>query len=340
MIIPLLQPQLQQLLSRSSGGTQNLGVAVPRCNFVAVPANFSVLARLIPVPRPIPSPVSSGFTTTTAVPLYWCRYGTPGAPKLVVLHGGPGASHEYLLPQMLELAKTHELIFYDQRGGGRSKTEDRAPITWRTHVEDLHSVVAELGAEPPAIVGYSWGGLLALLATIDRAERGAALPPLLVLIDPAPLTRQFRERFEAEFARRQNGTEIRAMRAELAASGLRERDADAYRQRAFELSVAGYFADARAAHDLTPFRVTGRVQESVWASLADFDVVSRLDGIRLPSLFLHGRQDPIPLESSEAGARALGAPLIVIEQCGHVPYVEQPAALFSATASFLAGAQR
>jgi proline iminopeptidase len=193
-----------------------------------------------------------------------------------------------------------------------------------------------LGLEPPAIVGYSWGGLLALLATIDRARRSVALPSLLVLIDPAPLTRQYRERFEAEFARRQNGGAIRAMREELAGSGLRERDPDAYRQRAFELSVAGYFADPRRARDLTPFRVTGRVQQSVWESLADFDVVAQLRGIHLPALFLHGRQDPIPFESSEEGARALGAPLVMLEDCGHVPYVEQPAALFAEIEAFLA----
>ena len=252
-----------------------------------------------------------------------------------MLHGGPGASHDYLLPQMLHLAESRELIFYDQRGGGRSKTDDRAPITWRTQVDDLEAVVAELGLEPPAIVGYSWGGLLALLATIERAARGATLPSLLVLIDPAPLTRQYREQFEAEFARRQDGEEIRRMREELAASGLRERDPDGYRQRAFELSVAGYFADPRRARDLTPFRVTGRVQQSVWESLGDFDVVAQLEGIRLPSLFLHGRQDPIPFESSEEGARALGAPLVMLEDCGHVPYVEQPVALFAAIDAFL-----
>jgi proline iminopeptidase len=131
---------------------------------------------------------------------------------------------------MLDLATTHELVFYDQRGGGRSKTDARDPITWRTQVEDMEAVVAELGLEPTAIVGYSWGGLLALLATIERARRGAALPSFLVLIDPAALTRQYRERFEAEFARRQSGPEITAMREELAASGLRERDPEGYRQ--------------------------------------------------------------------------------------------------------------
>lgn len=127
------------------------------------------------------------------------------------------------------------------------------------------------------------------------------------------------------------------MRAELAQSGLRERDPDAYRQRAFELSVAGYFADPDEARDLTPFRVVGRVQQSVWESLGDFDLVAALREVAVPALFVHGREDPIPLASSEEGARAMGAPLVVLERCGHVPYVEQPAALFAALEEFLAG---
>ena len=79
---------------------------------------------------PIPPPREAGFTTTTDVPLYWLRYGKPGATPLLVLHGGPGAHHDYLLPQFLDLADEYELVFYDQRGGGRSKTDDRTPIGW------------------------------------------------------------------------------------------------------------------------------------------------------------------------------------------------------------------
>ena len=55
-----------------------------------------------------------------------------------------------------------------------------------------------------------------------------------------------------------------------------------------------------------------------------------------PTLITHGRQDPIPLASSEAAARAMDAELVVIEDCGHVPYVEQPEALFRAIERFLA----
>ena len=288
---------------------------------------------------PIPAPTRDGFTETTPIPLYWAEYGRRGDPQIFLLHGGPGAHHEYLLPQMLRVGEGRELITYDQRGGGRSKTDDREPITWRTHVADLASVIAELGdGTPPTIIGYSWGALLAMLYAIEAAHgRVMPAPARLVLIDPAPVTRRYRDEFEAEFSRRMKSADVAQLREELASSGLRERDPDAYRQRAFELSVAGYFADPRAAHDLTPFRVTGRVQQSTWESLANFDLLApgMLDSVHVPTLVIHGRQDPIPLESSEAAARALGATFRVLDSSGHVPYVEQPEPLFSAIAEFL-----
>src|ERR1700730_16777359 len=109
---------------------------------------------------------------------------------------------------------------------------------------------------------------------------------------------------------RQSAAAVTRLRDELQRSGLRERDPEAYRQRAFELSVAGYFADPRRAHDLTPFRITGRVQQSIWASLGDFDLLPALSTLDLASFVVHGRQDPIPLASSEAAARALGTDCI------------------------------
>ncbi len=294
---------------------------------------------------PIPPPQSEGLTTTTTHPLYWCRYSPPSPrSRMLVLHGGPGAHHDYLLPQMLELAyahehahtRTHECLFYDQRGGGRSKTDDRTPITWQMHVEDLTRVIAELEPGPLTLVGYSWGGMLTLLYLIEAlAGRAGPLPVRLVLIDPAPVSRAWRTEFEAEFSRRQSSAEVAALREALGASGLRESDPDSYRQRIFELSVAGYFADPARAQDLTPFRVTARVQQSVWESLGDFDLIPLLAGARIPSLVVHGRQDPIPLASSAAVANSLGAESLWLEDCGHVPYVEQADALFARIRQFL-----
>ncbi len=288
------------------------------------------------MPKAIPQPREEGFTTTTASPLYWARYGRAGARSLLVLHGGPGADHRYLLPQMLHLGENYELVFYDQRGGGLSKSDARIPVTWQTHAQDLGTVVEELALKPPSIVGYSWGAMLALLYTIEQKNNpGDRAPYRMALISPAPLTRGYRRQFEAEFARRQQSPEILGMRDELAASGLRERDPEAYRQRAFELGVAGYFSDPRKATDLTPFRVVGRVQQSVWESLGDFDLIRELKGIKVPSIIIHGRDDPIPLASSVEAARALGTKLEVLDECGHVPYVEQSERLFAALDPFL-----
>lgn len=292
-------------------------------------------------PKPIPSPRESGLTRFTEEPLYWAAYGPSGVHRTLVLHGGPGAQHDYLLPQLLELSRlggARELLFYDQRGGGRSRTASPEPITWQTHVRDVADVIGEFDLAAPTIVGYSWGGLLALLYAA-QAARDATLPSpgRLVLIDPAAIGRQYRDAFEQEFAARQNSPAVQAMRAQLMQSGWRERDPDAFRQRSFELSVAGYFADPESAHDLTPFRVMSRVQQSVWDSLGDYDLAAdgSLAAIRIPTLIVHGRQDPIPLASSERCAQLLGARLVVLENCGHVPYVEQPAALFAAIDAFL-----
>lgn len=58
-------------------------------------------------------------------------------PLVVVLHGGPGAHHDYLLPQYDRLAPGRELFYYDQRGGGRSPIARETPVGWPEHVADL-----------------------------------------------------------------------------------------------------------------------------------------------------------------------------------------------------------
>jgi proline iminopeptidase len=283
--------------------------------------------------------MTHGFTTRTPVPLYFREDGH-GDP-LLLLHGGPGAHHDYLYPQMLALAAQHRLITYDQRGGGQSKTDDPTPITWRTQVEDLAAVIGEFGLVPPMVtgptlVGYSWGALLAMLYAVQcTLDASLPAPARLVLISPAPITRGWRDEFEATLAARGRGEVMQRLREELAASGLRERDPAAYRQRSFELSVAGYFADPARATDLTPFRVTGKVQQAVWQSLGDYDLSHALRAVRVPTLVLHGTHDPIPLASAAAAADALGAEFVELEACGHVPYVERPTELFAAIERFL-----
>jgi proline iminopeptidase len=237
---------------------------------------------------------------------------------------------------MLHLGERHDLLFYDQRGGGRSKSDARVAVTWKTQVEDLAAIVEEFSLDPLSIVGYSWGAMLALLYVIEaRKNDRFRVPQKLALISPAPLTREYRRQFETEFMRRQQAPEIQRLREELMTSGLREKEPVAYRQRAFELGVAGYFFDHRNARNLTPFRVVGRVQQSVWESLGNFDLLGQLEGLRIPTIIIQGRDDPIPAASTLEAARALGTKPVLLDECGHVPYVEQPGQLFAALDTFL-----
>ena len=288
----------------------------------------------------IPRPDASGHTSTTSVPLFWCAYGSADAPPALVLHGGPGAHHDYLLPQFLRLGTNRRLVFYDQRGGGRSRETGPGDVTWQQQAHDLSLVIRELRVEPLTLIGYSWGALLALLyaTEVQHQRQSWPHPARMVLVDPAPLSRPWRQAFEDEFARRQRSEAIRELREDLAASGLRESDPNAWRQRQFELGVAPYFVNPQSAGSLTPFRVTAKVQQSIWQSLGDYDLIGDLAGLHVPAFFVHGRHDPIPLESTERAAAAMRARLLVLEASGHVPYVEQPDPLFNAIEQFLAEA--
>lgn len=252
-------------------------------------------------------------------------------PPVVVLHGGPGAHHDYLLPGFDRLATGRTLVYYDQRGGGRSAVARDVPVGWRDQVADLDALREVWGLDRLAIAGYSWGGLLALLYALEHPGRVS----LLALVSPAPAWRAARAEFEARFAARSAAPAIQAMRAELQDSGLRERDPEAYRRRTFELSVAGYFHDPARVSDLTPFRVTGRTQQEVWESLGDYDLRPRLAGLSVPAVVVHGDDDPIPAESARAVAALLGAPFHLLPACGHVPHVEAVDAFVSVLDAFL-----
>lgn len=240
-------------------------------------------------------------------------------PEVIVLHGGPGAHHDYLLPGFDRLATGRTLVYYDQRGGGRSAVARDVPVGADQQVADLEALRESWGLDRLDICGYSWGALLAMLYAVAHPGRVRSL----ALVSPAPAARAEREAFEAALAARSNTPELKAARAELQSSDLKSRDPAAHAQRLFELAVAGYFHDPSRVRDLTPFRVTGRTQKEVWESLGnDFDLRPALRRLRLPAIVLHGDDDPIPLASARATAEALGAPLEVLPECGHVPYVE------------------
>lgn len=100
-------------------GTQDLAAQRPLKNATGPSANVY--------------PLHEGYVDAHGVMIYYAELGWRGKP-LMIVHGGPGASHDYFLPYLLPLARHHRLIFIDERGSGRSqKLEDRratASKTW------------------------------------------------------------------------------------------------------------------------------------------------------------------------------------------------------------------
>ena len=139
-------------------------------------------------------------------------------PQTIILHGGPGAYHDYLLPQFDLLARGRRLRYYDQRGGGRSPVDRDVPVGWREQVADLDALITHWEAAPATLLGYSWGGLLAMLYAVQHPGRVGRL----ALLSPAAANSAGRAEFERQFAERANDPRIAEARRRLAASGLRQ----------------------------------------------------------------------------------------------------------------------
>jgi proline iminopeptidase len=277
-----------------------------------------------------------GYVELPGVRLYYRMVGEGAA--VVMVHGGPGLPHEQLLPFCDRLAGRFRVVYYDQRGCGRSG--DPAPpeaLEWRDHVADLRGLVAALGLGRFGVFGSSWGALLALLYAL--ADPGA--PACLVLVgSTGPRSDGWRELYRAEEARRRAalGTEERLR--DLRASGLRERDRAAYDRAWYRLWAEAELADPRRAEVLPPVLMGERgelVNALTQASLGEYDLREALRTLAIPTLVVHGRRDPRPVERAREVAEAIpGAEFAVLEGSGHIPYAEEPEVFFPLVEGFLA----
>jgi proline iminopeptidase len=98
-------------------------------------------------------PETTATRAVRGVTLFERRVGL--GPPVVVLHGGPGAHHDYLLPGFDRIATGRTLVYYDQRGGGRSPVPRDVPVGWREQVEDLEVLRTLWGLERLTLAGYS-----------------------------------------------------------------------------------------------------------------------------------------------------------------------------------------
>jgi proline iminopeptidase len=268
----------------------------------------------------MPEQAVEAIVELNGVRLYTRQVGD--GPSVVVLHGGPGAHHDYLLPQYDRLAARRAILYYDQRGGGRSAVPRDVAVGWREHVADLEALRNHWRFDRLTLLGYSWGGLLAVLYALEHPNRIARL----ALVSAAPLTAVWREEFERRFAARMAQPWIARSRAELSALGLAQRDPEKYRRIAFALSVAGYFHDPSRAREMTPFRVTERTRRAVWDSLGEYDLREPIrqmfpNGTAPRSLLLHGVYDPMPIEAARETAALLSTGVVELST-GHAPHVE------------------
>lgn len=268
----------------------------------------------------MPEQAVEAIVALNGVRLYTRQVGD--GPSVVVLHGGPGAHHDYLLPQYDRLAAGRVLRYYDQRGGGRSPVPRDVAVGWREHVADLEALRNHWQLDRLALLGYSWGGLLAVLYALEHPDRITRL----ALVSAAPVTAEWRDEFERRFAARMAQPWIARSRAELSALGLALSDPEKYRRIAFALSVAGYFHDPSRAREMTPFRVTERTRRAVWDSLGEYDLRERIrhtfpDGAAPRALLLHGIYDPMPIEAARETAALLSTGVVELAT-GHAPHVE------------------
>ncbi len=240
-------------------------------------------------------------------------------PEVVVLHGGPGADHASLAPYLDPLARSRKLRYYDQRGSGGSRVAARVDLGWQSHVEDLAALTRRWRSGPSTLVGHSWGCLLALLYTAAHPASVARL----ALIAPAPVTARHRIGYLRRLTERLADPKIAAGRWSLEQSGLRKADPLAYRQRASELSIMPYLRDHSKAVNVKPFVVSTRVRDAVWRSLESYDMANHVTDSHIPAIVIHGRHDPIPLDSSRQIASMLGCALEIFENSGHLPFVEE-----------------
>ena len=264
--------------------------------------------------------------------LYFREIGR-GQP-LIVLHGGPDFDHSYLLPDLDRLADSFRLIYYDQRGRGRSADRVRAEdVSLASDVADLEKVRQHFQLASAAVLGHSWGAVLALEYAIRNPERVSHL----ILMNPAPasaadfmlLRKERIEKFPAIAGRLKTMSET---------DGYRQGDPDAvaaYYRIHFQpaLAHAGHLeqviASLRASFTsegiLKARAIEERLMNDTWLSAAGYDLLPRLRTLRIPTLVISGDHEFIPAAAAAHIADAIpSARLVTLKDCGHFSYLECP----------------
>ena len=253
---------------------------------------------------------------------------------LIVLHGGPDFDHGYLLPDLDRWKDAFRLIYYDQRGRGRSADNVRPEdVTLESETADLDKVRQHFRLDSAALLGHSWGVVLAL----EYAVRHPTRVSYLILMNPAPVSASDYALLRKTYLQKL-GPDMDRQRDMLASAAYQAGDPDAvtarYRihfkpalarsedyEKLMAAMQAGFtrqgkegIVKARAVED--------HLMLETW-EMAGYDLLPRLRTLNIPTLVIAGDHDFIPIEVAEHIAQAIpNAKLATIKDCGHFSYLE------------------
>ncbi len=264
---------------------------------------------------------------------------------LVVVHGGPGCSHDYLL-SLTEIARSgRPVIHYDQLGGGRSThLPDKEPDFWTVELflSELDNLLAFLGiADRYYVLGQSWGGMLGAEHALRR-PRG--LRALIISNSPASMALWVSE---ARVLRSQLPEETEAALDRHEADGTtNDPEYLAATQAYYDLHVCRVVPNPPEvlrmeeilAEDPTVYNtMNGPNEFFVVGTLRDWSVVETVQFIQVPTLLLSGRYDEAtPATVEPFFERIPDVRWEIFENSSHMPFVEEPERYRAAVEQFLA----
>ena len=294
----------------------------------------------------IPEPTSTGTVDFRGWQTWFRISGEPDAgTPLVVLHGGPGAAHNYTLRIAgLFPGYGRAVIHYDQLGIGNSThLPDKGADFWTVQLflDELDNLLDALGiAGGYHVLGQSWGGML---AAEHAVRRPAGLKSLIIANSPASM-----ELWIAEANRLRGELPAEVQQTLLAHEAAGTTDHPDYRaaEQVFNArhvcrivpnppEVAATFAAIEA--DPTVYNtMNGPNEFHVIGTLKDWTIVDRLDRITAPTLLISGRFDEATEVTVQPYAeRVADVRWHIFEQSSHMPHVEEEEAYLELVAAFL-----
>jgi proline iminopeptidase len=253
---------------------------------------------------------------------------------IIVLHGGPDFDHGYLLPDLDRLADAFRLIYYDQRGRGRSADHVQPEeVTLASDIDDLDKVRQHFQLESPALLGHSWGAVLALEYALRHPTRASRM----ILMNPAPASASDVAVLRKAYAQKL-GANMDRQREIVASAAYKEGDPEAvaarYRlhfkpalkraedyERLMATMKAGFTSQGKEGI-LKARAVEDRLMHDTW-QVDSYDLLPKLRNLSIPTLVIYGDHDFIPGEIAVHIARAIpNARLVTLRNCGHFAYLE------------------